>query len=244
MILTNKTVLITGAAIRVGRAIAVALAKRGARIAVHYNNSRVEAERLVAELRTNYRHDAISIKADLAHLGQTQKMAASIAQHWGTIDVLINSAAIYKKTSFGHMSPKDWDTHMDINARAPMFLSQAVAPYMRKQKAGKIINIADWMALRPYTDFIPYCASKAALLCINTALAKALAPKIQVNAIMPGPVLPQEKSAPRQRHAMAQATLLKRLGTPEDIAHAVLFLIEADFITGTVLPVDGGRLIA
>ena len=133
---------------------------------------------------------------------------------------------------------------MALNARTVFFLCQAAAPYMRKG-GGKIINIADWAALRPYADYIPYCVSKAGLLCLNTALAKQLAPEIQVNAIMPGPVLLPEGCTPRMRKAVERATPLRRLGTPEDIAEAALFLIESgDFITGAALPVDGGRLIA
>ncbi len=133
---------------------------------------------------------------------------------------------------------------MDTNARAPFFLCQAAAPHIRRAGGGVIVNIADWAGLRPYADFIPYCASKAALLSLNTALAKALAPDIRVNAVLPGPVMLPPATSPKQAEKVRQATLVKRLGTPEDIARAVIYLIENDFVTGAALPVDGGRLIA
>lgn len=245
MRLQGKVVLITGAARRVGRVLATTLAQRGARLAIHYNRSRGEAQRLADELREGYGREPLLLKADLGDARATARLADACARHFGSIHVLINNASLYEKSVFGSTSVKEWDDHLDVNARAPFFLSQAVAPYMKKQGEGKIINIADWSGLRPYADYIPYCVSKAALLCLNTALAKALAPEIQVNAVMPGPVLLPENYTPRQAAAIKKATLLKRLGSPDDVAKAVLYLIEsADFVTGAALPVDGGRLIA
>ncbi len=245
MRLQGKVALITGAARRVGRAIAVALAQRGARLAIHYNRSKGEAQRLADELREGYGREPLLLKADLSDPRATARLADATAKHFGTIQILINNASLYEKSAFGSTTVKEWDDHLDVNLRAPFFLSQAVAPYMQKGGEGKIINIADWAALRPYADFIPYCVSKAGLLCLNTVLAKKLAPEIQVNAVLPGPVLLPESYSPKQIKAVKQATLLKRLGSPDDVAKAVLFLIEsADFVTGAALPVDGGRLIA
>ncbi|OGR82759.1 MAG: hypothetical protein A3J74_09135 [Elusimicrobia bacterium RIFCSPHIGHO2_02_FULL_57_9] len=245
MRLQGKVVLITGAARRVGRAIALALARRGARIAVHYNRSKADAERLASELRESNGSESIIVKTDLNDTRAIKGLVEAVVKHFGAIHVLINNASLYEKNAFGSTSIKDWDSHMDVNARAPFFLSQAVAPVMQTQGEGKIINIADWSALRPYADYIPYCVSKAALFCLNTALAKQLAPQIQVNAIMPGPVLLPDNFSARARKTAAQATPLKRLGSPEDVAQAALYLIESgDFITGAAIPVDGGRLIA
>lgn len=245
MRLQGKVVLITGAARRVGRAIALALAQRGARIAVHYNRSRPEAQRLADELRESFGRDSMTVKADLGNARSLRALASAVVKRFGAVHVLVNNASLYEKNTFGFTSTKDWDSHLDVNLRAPFFLCQAVAPIMQKQGEGKIINIADWAALRPYPDYIPYCVSKAGLLCLNTALAKQLAPDIQVNAIMPGPVLLPENFSARQRKAVISATLLKRLGSPDDIARAALFLIESgDFITGAAIPVDGGRLIS
>jgi pteridine reductase len=245
MRLQGKVVLITGAARRVGRAIATTLAQRGARLAIHYNSSRTEAQRLADELHEDYGREPLLLRADLSDARAAAKLADAAAKHFGAIHVLINNASLYEKSNFGSTSIKEWDDHLDVNLRAPFFLSQAVAPHMQKGGEGKIINIADWAALRPYADYIPYCVSKAGLLCLNTVLAKKLAPEIQVNAVMPGPVLLPEAYGPKQRKAVQQATLLKRLGSPDDVAKAVLYLIEsADFVTGAAIPVDGGRLIA
>ncbi|HBT62069.1 MAG TPA: short-chain dehydrogenase [Elusimicrobia bacterium] len=245
MRLQGKAVLITGAARRVGRAIALALAARGARVAIHYHRSRRDAQRLAADLRAGFGRDSLAVAADLADVRAVRRMAAAVARRFGDIHVLVNNAAIFSRTPFPEITPEDWDRHLAVNLRAAFFLSQAIAPLMRRLGEGKIINIADWTALRPWPDHIPYCVSKAGLLCLNTALAKELAPEIQVNAIMPGPVLMPEGSPPRRARDIARATLLKRLGSPEDVAKAVVFLIEsADYITGAAIPVDGGRLAA
>lgn len=245
MRLQGKVVIVTGAARRVGRAIALALGRRGARVAIHYNRSRAEAERVADDLRESFGRDAMTVKAELADPRAAGRLVSEVAERYGAIHVLVNSASLYERTPFPGASVKDWDDHMDVNARAPFLLAQAVAPHMRKAGEGKIINIADWSGCRPYADYIPYCVSKAALLCLNTALAKELAPEIQVNAILPGPVLLPERSTPRLAKAAARATLLKRLGSPEDVAQAVLYFVEAgDYVTGAALPVDGGRLVA
>jgi NAD(P)-dependent dehydrogenase (short-subunit alcohol dehydrogenase family) len=245
MKLQDKAVLVTGAARRVGRAIALALAERGARVAIHYNRSRAEAESLARDLKKSFGREAITVKAELSDTRASARMVDLAAKRLGALHVLVNSASVYEKSDFGRTTQKEWDLNLDANLRAPFFLCQAAAPHMRRCGGGVIINMADWSAMRPYTDYIPYCVSKAGLLCLNTVLAKKLAPEIRVNAIMPGPVLLPEHYGPSQREAVRKATLLKRLGTPQDIVKAVLYLIEAgDFVTGAALPVDGGRLIA
>ena len=186
---------------------------------------------------------AKAVKANLEDPRQIKKAVASAGNYFKKIDVLINNASIYEKNQFGKTSLKDWDRHLNINLRAPFFLAQEIVPWMKE--GGQIINIADWAGLRPYPDFIPYCVSKAGLLCLNTALAKALAPKIRVNAILPGPILLPEGSSTRFKRAVIRATPLKRIGSPQDIVQAVAFLIESgSFVTGAQIPVDGGRLIA
>lgn len=245
MKLEGKVVLVTGAARRVGRAIAVALAGRGARLAVHYNRSRAEALRLAAELRAISGQEPIAVRADLDRVSAAQRLVAEVARKTGRLDVLINNASIYERTPLGTVSASAWDRHLSANLRSPFFLAQAAAPFMNRAGAGHIVNIADWAAHRPYADYAPYCVSKAGLLCMNKALAKGLAPKIQVNAVLPGPILLPEGFSSKQRRAVERATLLKRIGSPGDIAAAVLFLLErGDFITGAELAVDGGRLVA
>lgn len=245
MRLQGKVVVVTGAARRVGSVIARTLAARGARLVVHYNRSSREAERLADDLREGFGRDVMTHKADLADPRACRRLVDAVARRFGALHVLVNNASIYEKTPFAAATPKDWDAHLDANLKAPFFLCQAAAPLMRREGEGKIINIADWAAYRPYSGYIPYCVSKAGLLCLNTALAKELAPHIQVNAVLPGPVMLPEGTTPRLRRAVLRATPLRKLGTPEDVAKAVLYLIEnGDFVTGAALPVDGGRLIA
>lgn len=244
MRLTGKTVLVTGAAKRVGRVIAMSLARRGAKVAVHYNRSRAEAQRLVREIEEGCATEAAAFQADLSDPRQAARLAGAVLKRFGALHALVNSASVYERTPFGKVGRAQWDRHLDANLRAPFFLSQAAGAIMRRAGQGKIVNIADWAAQRPYADFIPYCVSKAGLVCLNTALAKALAPQVQVNALLPGPVLLPESYTPRMRRAVREATLVKRLGSPEDLARAVLFLIEEDFVTGAALAVDGGRGIA
>jgi pteridine reductase len=211
---------------------------------IHYNTSRAQAEELAGGLTRSFGVKAAALKADLNDAKACRALVEQAAAQLGGLDALINSASVYKHIPFEKVTPEDWDVNLDVNVRAPFFLSQAAAPHLRRRGRGHIINLADWSAHRPYTGFIPYCVSKAALLCLNTALAKQLGPEIQVNAIMPGPVLSPEGQTRAQREAVRKATLLKRLGAPEDVVRAVLFLLDSDFMTGASIAVDGGRLVA
>ena len=244
MTLEGKAALITGGSRRVGRAIAVSLARRGMKVAVHYNRSRAEATALALALRRAHGVDVVALHAELADGRSCARLAEEAARRLGRLDVLVNNASLYERNEFGRTSARDWDRHLDVNARAPFFLAQAAAPHLRRRGLGKIVNIADWAARRPYAGHLPYCVSKAALLCLNAALAKQLAPRIQVNAILPGPVLLPEGGTAARARAIRKATLLKRLGSPEDVVKAVLFLLDCDFITGAEIAVDGGRLLA
>lgn len=244
MNLAGKVVLVTGSARRVGRVIALAFAARGARIAAHYNTSAADARKLVAGVKTLSGADADVFRANLLDAAAPKKLADAVARRFGGIDVLINSASLYERTPFDEAEPDDWDRQMAVNARAPFYLAQACAPWLKKSGQGSVINIADWSGHRPYADWGPYCASKAALLSVNKILAKALAPEVRVNAILPGPVLSPEGMGEAEKRRISEATLLKRLGTPEAVARACLYLTEsADYSTGAELTVDGGRLI-
>jgi pteridine reductase len=245
MNLQGKVALITGAGRRVGRVIALAFAAKGARVAVHYNTSVAEARRVADAVKSLSGADADVFRANLLDAKAPAKLADAVARRFGRLDILINSASAYEKTPFASATAEDWDQLMTVNARAPFFLAQACAPYLKRSGEGVVINIADWAAHRPYADYGPYCASKAALLCVNKILAKALAPEIRVNAILPGPVLAPESMGDGEKRKISDATLLKRLGTPEAVARACLYLAEsADYSTGAELTVDGGRLIA
>jgi NAD(P)-dependent dehydrogenase (short-subunit alcohol dehydrogenase family) len=246
MSLEGKVALVTGAARRVGRTIALAFAAKGARVAVHYHTSVADARRVAAAVKSLSGADADVFRADLGDPKAPAKLADAVARRFGRIDILVNSASLYDKTPFAAAEPEDWDRQMAVNARAPFFLAQACAPWLKRSGEGAVINIADWAAHRPYADYGPYCASKAALLCVNKALAKALAPEVRVNAILPGPVLLPESMTDAERRRVVDATLLKRLGTPEAIARACLYLADssADYTTGAELTVDGGRFVA
>ena len=245
MNLKGKVVLVTGSAKRVGRVIALAFAAQGARIAAHYHTSAAEARKLVASMKSLSGTDAQAFHADLLDATAPKKLAAAVARRFGGIDILVNSASLYERTPFSTATAEDWDRHMAVNARAPYYLARACAPWLKRSGEGSVINIADWAGRRPYADFGPYCASKAALLCANQLLAKSLAPEVRVNAILPGPVLAPRSMGEGEKRKVAEATLLKRLGTPEAVARACLYLAEsADYSTGAELTVDGGRLIA
>lgn len=243
MRLEGRAALVTGSGRRVGRALALALAQRGMSVGIHYNRSREEAEDLARGLVASYGVKAAAIKAELGDVKACRRLVDEAARSLGRLDVLINSASLYEATPFETVSVEDWDRHMDVNVRAPFFLCQAAAPHLKK-RSGIVINIADWAAHRPYPGYMPYCVSKAALLCLSTALAKQLAPEVRVNTVMPGPVLLPEGDSKARREAVRKATLLQKLGSPDEVVKAVLYLLDADFVTGASIAVDGGRLIA
>ena len=238
MELRGKTALVTGAGKRVGREIALGLAKRGANIVVHYHTSGADARQLVKEIKM-LGVQASAVKADQTNARQVR---AAVRQA-GKIDILIASAAVYKRTPFAKLTEADWDFHINANLKGPFLFSLEVGKQMKR--SGKIILFADWAAVRPYRHYLPYLVSKAGIICLTKALAKELAPRIQVNAIAPGPVLLPEDFTKKQIRHVIESTVVKRLGSPQDIVNSVLFLIEgSDFITGHTLVVDGGRLIA
>ena len=240
MNLSGKTALVTGAGKRIGREIALALARRGANIVVHYNTSAAAARRVVKEIKA-LGVDAIAVKADQSNARQVRAAVAQARRHFGTLDILIASAAVFKRTPFAKLTEADWDFHIDANLKGPFLFALEVG---RQMRAGKIILFADWAAMRPYRNYLPYLVSKAGIICLTKALAKELAPNVQVNAIAPGPVLLPDDFPAAEKRKVIESTLVKRLGTPQDIVNSVLFLLEgSDFITGHVLVVDGGRLI-
>ncbi|HEX9779742.1 MAG TPA: SDR family oxidoreductase [bacterium] len=243
MTLRGRVALVTGGAQRVGSAIALALAERGARVVITYHRS----ARSAADTRRRLRMlspDSDALRADLRHPRQVRRLMSQVRARHGRLDVLVNSAANFHRTPFGALTDRDWDEALDTNARGP-FLCALHASRLMARRGGKIINIADWAGERPYRDYLPYCVSKAAVIGLTRALAKELAPRIQVNAVSPGPVLPPEGMSRTQRARIARAVPLGRWGSPKDIAAAVVFLIEGtDFMTGSVVHVDGGRLIA
>ncbi|MFQ5677764.1 MAG: SDR family NAD(P)-dependent oxidoreductase [bacterium] len=243
MELTNKVALVTGGARRVGKAIAVGLAKEGMAIALHYHKSDQQAEETVAQLHA-LGAEVLPVKGDFSNVAEINRVVQTCVEHFKQLNVLINNAAVYIKTPVGRATEKDWDKLLDVNLKAVYFCAQAVSAIMKKQKSGKIINIADVAGIDPWPDFIPYSASKAGVIAVTKGLAKALAPDIQVNAIASGTVLMSEDATENYTDHIKDMTLLKRIGTPDDVVNTVLFLLKGtDFVTGEVVAVDGGRLL-
>lgn len=240
-----RVALVTGAGVRVGRAIALALARAGMHLAVHYHSSRAEAEETAAAAR-ELGVEAEPFVADLgASADEARRLVAEVEGRWGRLDVLVNSAAIFPRTPLDSIDEAVWDRTMAVNLKGPFFTALSAAPLIRRSGGGSIVNIADWAGLRPYVNYLPYVISKGGIITMTKALARELAPDIRVNAVAPGPVLMPEDMSEAAIERAREGTLVKRLGSPEDVAEAVVFLVaRTDFVTGHVLVVDGGRLIA
>jgi len=171
-------------------------------------------------------------------------MVAQVLAAFGRIDVLVNCASVFYRKPLEELTEHDWDVNLDTNLKAPFFLAKFAGAAMRRQGAGKIVNIGDWAGIRPYNNYLPYTVSKAGLIGLTRALAKALAPQVQVNCVALGPVMPPEDYDAAEIERLKQATLTKTLGSPEEVARAVLYLCEGtDFATGSTLMLDGGRLL-
>ena len=241
MELRGKVALVTGAARRVGASIARALAAKGMDIAVHYGSSASEARQVVTDLRA-LGVAAESFHANLRELEAGRTLAGRVVEHFGRLDVLVNSAANMIEGSVESVTPEVWDEVMALNLRAPFFITQGAIPALRASK-GKVVNIADLAGLEPWPRYVAHCTSKAGVIMLTKSLARALAPDITVNAVAPGAVLlPDDWDEAARRH-FAETTPLQRLGSAEDVAQAVVYLLEADYVTGEVLVVDGGRLL-
>jgi len=243
MKLEGKVALVTGAGKRVGQSIALALASRGAALAIHYRSSRTDAEEAAARIIEQGGRAQV-FSAELQNVGEIERMVASALEAFGRLDVLVNSAAVFYRKPLEELTEHDWDLNLNTNLRAPFFLSKFAGAAMRRQGRGKIINIGDWAGIRPYNNYLPYTVSKSGLIGLTRALAKALAPEVQVNCVALGPVLPPDEYAAEEIELLRRATLTKTIGSPDDVARAVLFLCEGtDFATGSTLMLDGGRLL-
>lgn len=239
----DKVVLITGAAKRVGAVTAKALHASGAKIAIHYHQSAREAESLIAEFNQQRADSAIAIQADLNDVASLGSLVEKVAQQFGQLDVLVNNASSFYPTPLGQITEQCWDSLFNTNAKAPLFLVQAAAPYLKKNK-GSIINMVDVHAERPLQQHPVYCMAKAALAMMTKSLSKELSPDVRVNAIAPGMIMwPDEGMPEKVQEGILKRVPLKRAGTPDNIAQTVLFLLQNDYITGQIIAVDGGRLL-
>ncbi len=240
--LTDKVVLITGAARRIGAVLARAFHERGARVAIHYRGSADAARQLATELNGLRPDSALTFAADLCDLGAVAALPATVIAAFGRLDVLVNNASTFYPTPVGEITAAQFDDLIGTNLRAPLFLAQAAAAELRLRH-GLIINIADIHGLRPLKRHPVYSAAKAGLVMLTRALARELGPQVRVNAIAPGPVLwPAGGIDSELQKRIVARTALKRGGSPDDVARAVIFFAtEAPFVTGEVLAIDGGR---
>ncbi|HEY4321782.1 MAG TPA: SDR family oxidoreductase [Gemmatimonadales bacterium] len=242
MELAGKVALVTGGARRMGRAFAEALAGEGMRLAIHYGASQDDAVATRDAIRAGGGVAEI-FAADLRDAEAAKALPAAVAATFGQLDLLVNSAAVMEKLSVVDTSVEQWDAILDLNLRAPFFLAQQAAPHLRKTH-GKIINIADLAGLDPWPNYAAHSISKAGVVMLTRVLAAAFAPEITVNAIAPGAVLVPDDFDQKQKDFLVSTTPLKRLGTPDDAVQALLYLVKhADFVTGDVLVVDGGRTL-
>jgi pteridine reductase len=240
MDLHGKVALVTGGATRVGRAISLALAQAGADVVVNYNSSATEALRTEADIAALGRQ-ALPFKADVSQADQVQAMVDAAVARFGRLDVLVNSASIWLGTPWPDASEADWDLLNGVAAKGTFLCARAAALHLKAHGDGAIINITDLSALVPFPGYLAHSVAKAAVLNLTYALATEMAPEVRVNAIAPGAVLPPPDFTAAQINAAAKMNLLRRWGSAENIASAVVFLAQSEFITGALLPVDGGE---
>ncbi|MGD9632579.1 MAG: SDR family oxidoreductase [Pirellulales bacterium] len=235
--------LVTGGAARVGAVIVRTLAAAGYRVAIHANTSLDVASKLASELNAAG-HEAAAFGADLRDEDATRAMIDRARRHFGRLDLLVNNAAAWSPTPLETTMADDLRRFFEINTVSTFICSQHAGQIMAGQASGgAIVNIGDWAVARPYRDYAAYFASKGSIPTLTRTFAVELAPRVRVNAVLPGPVLMPEELPPQVRERAVKGTLLQRAGRPENVADAVLFFARNDFITGVCLPVDGGRTI-
>lgn len=242
MRLEGAAALVTGAGRRVGQAIAIGLAQAGCDVAVHYHGSAAGAQETGRAIEQAGRRAEL-VQADLSDAAAARQLPDQAARALKRLDIVVNSAAIMVREPVEDVTPESWDATLDLNLRAMFFVSQGAIAHLRRSK-GKIVNLADLAGLEPWPAYVTHCVSKAGVIMLTKALARALAPDIAVNAIAPGAVLLPDEWDEKSREHMQATTPLERLGSPADVVAAVKFLLAGtDYVTGTILVVDGGRLI-
>lgn len=238
----QRVALVTGAARRIGAAIAETLHSQGWRVAIHYRHSEQEALELAGCLTDKRDESAAVFRADLDQVSACEELVPRVAKHFGRLDLLVNNASSFHPTPVGETTPEQWDGLMNSNLKAPFFLAQAAAPSLA-ETCGSIVNLADVHAERPMPGYPVYSVAKAGLVMLTRALAVELGPSVRVNAVAPGSILwPEgEHGDAVAKPELLEKTALKRQGAPADVAGAVAYLADADYVTGHVLVVDGGR---
>jgi NAD(P)-dependent dehydrogenase (short-subunit alcohol dehydrogenase family) len=235
-----KNVLVTGAAKRLGRAIALNLAAAGWNVAIHYNSSHEDADSAAQAVRA-FGGEAAVLKSDLSKENETATLVERAAAEIGPLTALINSASLFENDDWQSATRKSWDDHIETNLRAPMLLSQHFAKQLPANATGNIINIIDQRVLKPTPQFLSYSLSKAGLHWLTTTLAQGMGPRIRVNAVGPGPTMRNARQSQEDFDRQRDATILKRGAEPADICAAIRYLLEAEAVTGQMLAVDGGQ---
>jgi pteridine reductase len=237
---TGQVALVTGGARRLGAAIVRHLHARGTRVVVHYGRSSTEADALVGEIDARRDGHAVAVQADLSSPEAPGRLLDFVQERFGRLDILVNNAAVFNPTPLGKLTPGDWDRTLAVNLTTPVFLTQALAPLLAANR-GVVINVTDAYLVRPRVKFAAYVAAKAGLAALTQALASELAPEVRVNAVAPGALLWPDPEPPQAVKDEVLARIpLGRLGTPADLARAVAYLAEEDYLTGVTIPVDGG----
>ena len=239
--LKGKVALVTGAAKRIGRSVALRLATEGADVIVNYRSSKPEAEEVVAQITAMGRR-AMGVQADVAKRSDVLALFAIVEREFGRLDILVNNAGMFFPAKFEELTEEQWDAILDANLKSQFLCSQAAAPMLRRSGHGRIINFASLGGLLAWPAYTQYCVSKAGVIMLTRCLARALAPEITVNAVAPGTIsFPGD--APEIAEDFVRRAPLRRTGGPEDIDEAVIFLAQSPFITGQVIVVDGGRTL-
>ncbi len=241
--LVETRALVTGAARRIGREIAIALARAGARVAVHYRHDAEGAAETARACEAEHGRAALTFAADLATADACLRLVDEVETRLGPLDLLVSNAAIFERTPLGTLDADDFDRHLAVNARSVFVLSLEAGRRMKARGRGAIVNLTDVAAERAWPGYVAYAASKAAVTSLTRGFAKALAPEVRVNAVAPGPILPAAGATEAEQARAVESTLLRRWGAPADVADAVLFLARTPYVTGVVLAVDGGRSI-
>jgi pteridine reductase len=235
---------VTGGAVRLGRAIVEALVARGARVAFAFHSSEDAARALELELAREHGADRIAaIRCDVSLEADVHELFDAVEARWGVPDLLVNNAAIFERTPIEDVTLDQWQRHLDVNLTGPFLCARRAGLAMSRAEGGVIVNVACAGGVRPWAGHVAYSVSKAGVVMLTQVLAKALAPKVRVNAIAPGPVLVPQSYSPEQIEQSVRATVLKRPGSPDDVVRAVLFCWDSDYTTGALIPVEGGRLI-
>lgn len=246
MEIRGKIALITGGAHRVGKAITLMLAQAGANVVINYHSAAEEAQATQAEAEA-FGVAAMAVQADVADRAAVAQMVAAITERFGGVDIIVNSASYFGRTPFPSNEPsiyERWERVTRILIDGPFFICNMLAPGMLARGGGAIVNIVDLTTAQPWHDFTAHAVGKSGLLALTRQLALELAPTIRVNAIAPGLVLPPPNISERRQTTMAERNLLQRWGTPADVAKAVHYLLDADFVTGETLTIDGGERYA